>query len=617
MTKNLLLRLLVVHFLALAVLMVSGCGGCQQDNGKKTAASKKDDKQKKKKVRKPDFQNLDAAITPGIFPQLKDLVVDENETQEERVRREEKELRERLSRNKTKLGHWASASFPLIANNFNSDGQLSVFSVDSLMKPVRVPGTDYFVSSSRPVSLPKGEWKFLESNVFLPRRDIKTTTANVNFRYLSGGVSMLNVPPQPFRLLKSFQYQLVILSKKPDAYKYVSLLNTVRIPDSDIGESFDPFYNVVNCRMGDPVPLPRNSLCWTTIAYILWDDFAPDDLDLDQQTALLDWLHHGGQLIISGPDSLDKLRTGFLADYLPAKFKSTYNLNNQHIAELNENWSIPVLKNDREKRDLVLLEKSPLLAVEFEANPDGQFMPGTGNLVVERRIGRGRIVATAFSLDDPPVRRWRSINGFFNSCLLRRPPRRFGETAEGMVSFEWADNSGSIFDPLIGSQLRYVSRDLATEGTSESHRFDSESNPATNRFGIYQEFDTTPEIPLQLEGGQSKLARDRDQVWRFGGFSDDIQSGTAGWNDGSGISNAARATLKDAAGISPPSSGFVLKMLAVYLIILVPVNWLIFRLIGKVEWAWVAAPIIAIAGAVSVVKLASLDIGFVRSNTQV
>jgi hypothetical protein len=58
-------------------------------------------------------------------------------------------------------------------------------------------------------------------------------------------------------------------------------------------------------------------------------------------------------------------------------------------------------------------------------------------------------------------------------------------------------------------------------------------------------------------------------------------------------------------------------MLAIYLVVLVPINWLVFWAMGRVEWAWIAAPLIAIAGAISVAKLASLDIGFVRSNTQI
>ena len=34
---------------------------------------------------------------------------------------------------------------------------------------------------------------------------------------------------------------------------------------------------------------------------MLWDDLEPDRLSLDQRQALIDWLHWGGQLIVSGP----------------------------------------------------------------------------------------------------------------------------------------------------------------------------------------------------------------------------------------------------------------------------------------------------------------------------
>jgi hypothetical protein len=53
------------------------------------------------------------------------------------------------------------------------------------------------------------------------------------------------------------------------------------------------------------------------------------------------------------------------------------------------------------------------------------------------------------------------------------------------------------------------------------------------------------------------------------------------------------------------------------LIVLVPFNWSIFRTIDRVEWAWIAAPVIAIACTGLVIKLAQLDIGFVRARTEV
>ena len=90
----------------------------------------------------------------------------------------------------------------------------------------------------------------------------------------------------------------------------------------------------------------------------------------------------------------------------------------------------------------------------------------------------------------------------------------------------------------------------------------------------------------------------------------------AGWNDRSGASDAARQALKDAAGISIPQGRFVLRVLLIYLLVLVPLNWAVFWSLGRVEWAWFAAPCIAVVAAVAVVRFAQLNIGFARSVTE-
>ncbi len=54
-----------------------------------------------------------------------------------------------------------------------------------------------------------------------------------------------------------------------------------------------------------------------------------------------------------------------------------------------------------------------------------------------------------------------------------------------------------------------------------------------------------------------------------------------------------------------------------YLLILVPINYLVFRLLGRLEYAWLAVPLIAIGGAVWVARAARLDIGFARSQTEI
>jgi hypothetical protein len=107
--------------------------------------------------------------------------------------------------------------------------------------------------------------------------------------------------------------------------------------------------------------------------------------------------------------------------------------------------------------------------------------------------------------------------------------------------------------------------------------------------------------------------------WHFDGYTFDSenQSGVAGWNDFCAAADSARESLREAAGISIPKAGFVLQVLMMYLVVLVPANWAIFKVLGRVEWAWIAAPIIAIGGAIAVVKLAQLDIGFARSQSEI
>jgi hypothetical protein len=87
------------------------------------------------------------------------------------------------------------------------------------------------------------------------------------------------------------------------------------------------------------------------------------------------------------------------------------------------------------------------------------------------------------------------------------------------------------------------------------------------------------------------------------------------WNPDSNIVEKATECLRESSGISVPKVATILKLLVGYLIVLVPINWLFFRLLGRVELAWVAAPIIAMLGAVYVAGSVRLDVGFSRSQT--
>ena len=49
----------------------------------------------------------------------------------------------------------------------------------------------------------------------------------------------------------------------------------------------------------------------------------------------IDWIHWGGQLIISGPRNLERLKGTFLADYLPARAGKAVTISRQILKQLD------------------------------------------------------------------------------------------------------------------------------------------------------------------------------------------------------------------------------------------------------------------------------------------
>src|SRR5690606_5537569 len=185
------------------------------------------------------------------------------------------------------------------------------------------------------------------------------------------------------------QYFFVVLAKEPERYAFVKTLNGVLVP-SDI--SFDEadvlHYQVLLPDITKQVPLPDNPLCWTTIAFILWDEVDPDQLDRKRREALVDWLHWGGQLIISGPDSLALLKDSFLAPYLPASDggATEFAPDSEEIQQLASYWT-PRSGNVRQLKPV-----KPWSGIKLEladgVSPNEGLAAATGGLLVERQVGR-------------------------------------------------------------------------------------------------------------------------------------------------------------------------------------------------------------------------------------
>ncbi len=511
-----------------------------------------------------------------------------------------------------KPGHWVTITQRLRANKFDFAARLESAVTDRNGQPHPLEHTPFAMRMSGPALLPKGQTKQFDTNIFIPRRSsIENNPYLLESRLLARrGSREVNRKIQPTVAMPGYQYYFIVLAREPDRYGFIKSLHSVAPPTELTLEQSIQYYRVVMPRFTRRVPVPSHPLTWTSVAYVVWDDLDPNLLSPDQQQAMLDWIHWGGQLIISGPRSLGALQRSFLTNYLPADGGNSIGLEQSAFDALNEKFSLQQKKGEREL--LTVPAGRPIVAIQLDKRPEAQFVDGTGGLVVERRVGRGRIVATSFSLDERSVGNWGNFDGFFNCCLLRRPARHFYTNNNGMISVRWNKHRTYFQDALFTTSLRYFSRDIGeTAGLSSLRHAQREANTDT--------LEERRELVLAAarENRNKENRRKREEHWRLAGYRSIADSGVAGWSDFSGAANAARESLREAAGISVPKAEFVIRVLAIYIVVLVPLNWLFFRLIGRVEWAWVAAPIIAIIGGLAVVRFAQLDIGFARSRTEI
>ncbi|HLA83414.1 MAG TPA: hypothetical protein VJL29_01355, partial [Thermoguttaceae bacterium] len=487
-----------------------------------------------------------------------------------------------------KPGHWTSAVIEAKANkdDFVGEMEIGVYQ-DKGTRPVGLDALPYRLTDRRDVALSKGRMKGLHGSFYVPP-GVEIASGKMTLAQRRG-LQRFELP-FPLTRMAAYQYHFVVLARSPDRYGFLNAIDSIRPPggEADMGKG-DYHYSVALVRADRQTPVPDGALFWTGIAYVLWDDVDPKSLTPEQQRALVDWLHWGGQLIVSGPDTLETLRGSFLDAYLPAKADGAWALAPGDFEDLNARFT---LKGQR-----ALAPVGEWSGVKLRLATDSQFVPDNGRLLAERRVGRGRVVVSAVRLNDRPLIDWPGFDGWFNACLLRRPARKFEPNEYGddpVVA--WADaTTHRRDDAALTCNLRYFARDA--DVPRSVYTFSSEIEEATaNPSGMG--------ALLAGQGGSSLL----DEREANG-------TGLAAWRNFSPAANAARRSLQSAACVEVPGRWFVIWVIAAYLGVLVPLNWFVFAAMGRVEWAWAAAPLIAVGCTLAVVHLARLDVGFARSET--
>ncbi|MEI8211466.1 MAG: hypothetical protein WCI02_04920 [Planctomycetota bacterium] len=541
-------------FLLLLLLPIVGCRGC---NDAKDADAEADAKKKKK-------QRL-AADELRALPFSTELVG-----------------------NAIKPGHWYQTRHKLKANFSDESLTASLTIVDKSNAPVAAADSFETVNYQRNIALATGQEKAIELTVLHPMiraanpddsnsgSSVTSIFAKYSLRGL--GTSVLE-EAFPNKIMEGYQTNIVVLARNLSRYTFWRGLDCIVWPRSDdLQQNRIVPHRIVDIDETElSSNFPNQLATMTSISHVVINDISLNGMSQEQLLALKDWLHFGGTIIINGPDSVSSVETSFLKELAPLQDTRDGQWTEAEDTKLNDGWTIRISEGDR----IPFASDRKLPMLQGTLNADSQWIPTLEGMVAERLVGQGRIVMTTFPMSDAAFVRWPSYSSLIHNAILRKPHLEptLGLDAASLFAGTW---KGTERNPVHNTRLRMWARD----------------------------FDMSMALPEgNTDNGNGEI--------RIASHPANKSTSLAAWNPASVILNYAVLTLRQSSGINVPRVSTIMKLLLGYLIVLVPVNWAIFRMFNRVELAWLLAPVIAMTGAVVVASSVHLDVGFSRSQTSV
>jgi len=513
--------------------------------------------------------------------------------------------------NFAKPGHWSEGDMQLTTNIEEARGTISARSVIA-----NSPRT------SRGIALPEKQTRRFATRFLLPAVEIpeqSITNSNIAARFKSVDFDFRSTNGKndlaardSLSTLEPFEYLFVVLvdhqnvqRSRSASYAFLEFMDWAQIPRPQAdGTEFQSLYRIIFPGAEDRSGLPTQFASWTTTAIVVWDDCPAERVESAPLQAMLDWLHWGGTLIVNGPAASNRLPAS-VEQLLPLSERRSVELPRNQLEQLITAWNVDSTMADPQLlATRVLGERPSFLGIEGSPHPEAESVIDSQSLVWRRRVGRGQIVFTCFDFTEGWFKKWTSGGNFIHNALLGHPPRYFYESGEWTFTHPQIGGNQS---PLLATGLRVFARDAG---------FQSERG-ATALLGNSLVQSLQALQSEQSESSQTWRPDPQHADWDVSGFQPSPGAGMGGWFDDAQVARAARRALQGASGIEIPELKFVLRTLLVYLAVLVPLNYIVFRLLRRLEWAWLAVPVIALVGAGAVIRQAQLDIGFARSQNEV
>ncbi|WP_283435407.1 hypothetical protein [Neorhodopirellula lusitana] len=562
-----------------------------------------------------------------------------------------------------KPGHWMTVGFGLRSNQEDRRGTVGMHAKADVSsggfagqtEPEEADSIDSVsLSTQRPVVLPKGQLRRFDTRLLAPMRGGQTVeTIGLAGEYSStDSTHRFSTQPSQLMALQAQTYFFVVLTDRAERFARLQTADWVQPYQNEFAffQARDN-YRIVIPPTNGIIPLAETALDWTSTAVLLWDDLPVRALTSSQVKAIVDWLHFGGTLIVNGPAAAESLNDKAFRDYVPIQFNGNEELRSEDARQLVRSHSV---KSDQSLNAILarLDDDASRIAVAGTLRSDVRPI-GEGGLLVERRVGRGRLVQSRVDLMSEWLTAWKSYDSFWNSAVLARPPRVFHKD-EGLIAEQRAVAGAMISDSLVtgamgansgspdGGKLTDDDSGLPPLRQTFVGMPTDETHPAINTGVRWLSRDTVLFNPDVQPAGQPAVQPDSEgepvadaaavsavnldpssetrsalSPWIDSTLWTHPVSGLGGWKDDSPLVTWSRQALAGEVGLAIPDSKLVFRSLMIYLIVLIPCNYLFFRLLGRLEWAWLAVVPLSILGALYVARAAQLDVGFARSRNEI